>query len=169
MSERHSSSIELTKRGKRVFALAGMLLVGATGTPFIAKAFSGSEKADIKPVASTLSSYEQMDAAIEKELPKGPGPNDKEIARVPIRPGEYVTDIMDRVAPASDTDGGNVTMLQTKATTKSGTPSETYYGYPADDPLKREERLVIWEDGDLSQKFGEAAILAIPENQIQRP
>lgn len=166
MSERRSS-IELTTRGKKACALIGAILVGAAGTPFIAKAFSGSDKVDTQPVASALSLNEQMDIEIARQLQKGPGPNDEEIARVPILPGQYVNDIMDQVAPASDIDAIRVSILQKKATTKSGTPPEKYYGYPDDDPLGRQERLVVWEDGDLAQKFGEAAILAIPENQIK--
>lgn len=174
MSEQSSNHLELTQRGKRMkaAALAGAattaLIVGAPAVARpISKVWSSLTRQNQQP-DQQLSRNKEMDIAIQKQLRKGPDPTDVIIVkRRGIRLGENITGIMIDTAPSTDYRNPNISTIQRKATVASNHTPEAYIGTLEGEPYK--EYVTVWKDKDLEAQFGQAAILAIPEGQIERP
>lgn len=144
----HLRSLESESRTKfirrRIAALATVVALGAG----IAHAKSGSHESD-QPL------WQQMDTSIERELQKGPSGADAivhEGSAVTIDTAGTVQDVIAREYPElSDS------VLQNKANNASALEAKPETGF-----LQQTDEVVVWQDAELEQQFGQVAILAAP-------
>ncbi len=166
-SPRHSSEIKPTRLGEQVaktMKRAGVLAVAATAAFVVTKV--GGETPTLVSASQTGAA---MDALIEKELAKGPQKADVILNNgqaFPISPSSTVANAMIRIdqrAAPVDHITQSTDILSTKATTASVNTfnNEAYTVLPED------QQVVLWEDAELSEQYGQDVLLALPADQVR--
>lgn len=159
-----------TKRDERVFS-AGRVIARrallATTLIGVGVAIGLSTSGEDTPVnASATNNVEQleaMDAMVSRELAKGPQDNDLIVndgLTFTIGPSGTVGEAMTRVDRRANPSGPSI--LQTKATTASAEnfkPNNAYV-FP-------EDRIVMWQDTELTAVDGQSVLLAMPADRLE--
>lgn len=165
-SPRHRLEIKPTRLGEQVAKTtkrAGMIALAATAAFAVTKV--GGETPTLVSASQTGAA---MDALIEKELAKGPQKADVILNNgqaFTIAPSATVANAMIRIdqrAAPVDHITQSTDILSTKATTASVNTfrNETDTVFP-------EDQVVMWEDAELSEQYGQDVLLALPADQVQ--
>lgn len=155
-SRNRSKDIVWTPLGeqvKRWTKIAGVTAVAATAAIWTITHETTGDTVN----ASAAHNLEAMDKDIEHELHKGPRGKDTVLGTFTIGPSDTVANAMIREDERAHI---GQSILQLKATTASAN------NFNPEGIVQTGDRIVMWNDAELSAEYGRSALLAVP---VERP